>query len=171
MPKKKEEQVTIIDLDTQTEEVVTPQKRGWIFDEIVKIGQLEAAMGHNDEQICNLYSDMENLEKPEDAQKIADELNTNYEIIRLDYDNRVDSLNAVFDAVPDSDRHYYCQVKHRAMMYVIAGENFHARGCTPEAEQSLVKAGKSLALTCSLAFGFEPMECLRCLDEALRSKK
>lgn len=169
MAKKKEEQV--ISLDEPNEEVVTPQKRGWIFDEIVKVGQLEAAMGHNDEQICNLYSDMDNLEKPEDAQKIADELNTNYEITRLDYGNRVDSLNGVFDAVPGSDRHYYCQVKHRATAYVIAGENFHARGCTPEAERSLVLAGKSLALTCSLAFGFEPMECLRCLDEALRSKK
>ena len=28
----------------------------------------------------------------------------------------------------------------------------------------------SLALTCSLAFGFEPMECLRCLSDSLASK-
>lgn len=168
MTKDKEEHVVILD---EPEAPVVPQKRGWIFDEIIKVGQLEAAMGHNDEQICNLHQELEENDDTERVAKIADELNTNYEITRLDYGNRVDSLNGIFDAVPGSDRHYYCQVKHRAMAYCIAGENFHARGCTPEAEQSLIQAGKSLALTCSLAFGFEPMECLRCLDEALRSKK
>ena len=164
---KKEEQV--VSLDTQTGVEPTQQKRGWIFDEIVKVGQLEAAMAHNDEQVCNLYSDME--EFGDDADKLSDianELNVNYEITRLDYDNRVDSLNGIFNAIPNSNRHYYCQVKHRATVYAIAGENFHARHCDPEAERSLVAAGKALALTCSLAFGFEPMQCLRCLDEAMK---
>lgn len=164
---KKEEQV--VSLDSQTGVEPTQQKRGWIFDEIVKVGQLEAAMAHNDEQICNIYSDMEEQGGDADAlTKLADELNTNYEITRLDYDNRVDSLNGIFNAIPNSDRHYYCQVKHRATVYAIAGENFHARHCDPEAEKSLVAAGKALALTCSLAFGFEPMQCLRCLDEAMK---
>ena len=169
MAKKKEEQV--ISLDEPNEVVVTPQKRGWIFDEIIKVGQLESAMGHNDEQICNLHHELSETEDTDRVTKIAEELNVNYEITKLDYDNRVDCLNAIFDSIPGSDRHYYCQVKHRATAYCIAGENFHARGCSAEAENSLIKAGKSLALTCSLAFGFEPMECLRCLDEALRSKK
>lgn len=171
---KKEEQINKeVSLDGDMFKQEIPEvKRGWIFDEIVKVGQLEAAMGHNDEQICNIYSDMEAVDgDTEELAKKATELNTNYELIVIDYDNRVDSLNSIFDAVPNSDRHYYCQVKHRATAFVIAAENFHARGCTPEAEQSLVKAGKSLALTCSLAFGFEPMQCLRCLDEALKSKK
>lgn len=168
---KEEQEPMVIDLDAGMDDEVEV-KRGWIFDEIVKVGQLEAAMGHNDEQICNLYSDMEEKgDDPKALEKIANELSVNYEITRLDYGNRVDALNGIFDAVPGSDRHYYCQVKHRATAYVIAGENFHARGCTPEAERSLVQAGKSLALTCSLAFGFEPMQCLRCLDEALKSKK
>ena len=164
---KKEKQV--VDLDDQTGVEPDQQKRGWIFDEIVKVGQLEAAMAHNDEQVCNLYSDMEEFGDDADRlSKIANELNVNYEITRLDYDNRVDSLNGIFNAIPNSDRHYYCQVKHRATVYAIAGENFHARGCSPEAERSLVAAGKALALTCSLAFGFEPMQCLRCLDEAMK---
>lgn len=171
MAKKEEQKVVSLDSAIEAEDQSFKQKRGWIFDEIVKVGQLEAAMGHNDEQICNLYSDMEGAETPEELEKIADELNVNYEIIRIDYRNRVDALNFIFDSVRGSDRHYYCQLKHRAMAYVIAGENFHATGCSPEAEKSLVAAGKSLALTCSLAFGFEPMQCLRCLDEALQSQK
>lgn len=164
---KKEEQVVNLDADINVG--TTDRKRGWIFDEIVKVGQMEAGLAHGDEQICNIYSDMEQFGDDTDKMtKLANELNTNYEITKLEYDNRVDSLNNIFNSVPNSDRHYYCRLKHAATAYAIAGENFHARHCDPEAEKSLVAAGKTLALICSLAFGFEPMGCLRCLDEALK---
>ena len=164
---KKEEQVVSLDADMNVG--TTKVKRGWIFDEIVKIGQIEAAMSHNDEQVCNIYDDMDvNSNDHKKLESLANELNTNYEITKLDYDNRVDCLNAIFNFIPNSDRHYYCQVKHRATAYVIACENFHARHCDADAERSMVAAAKSLALTCSLAFGFEPMSCLRCLDEAMK---
>lgn len=148
------------------------KKRGWVFDQLMIVGDLENAMCHNDEQICNIHSDMENSEDDIDAlEKKAGELSMNYNIVALDYENRVDALNQVFDAIPGSDRHYYCQVKHRAAAFCKAAENFHARGCSASAERILVNAGKSLALTCSVAFGFEPMACLRCLDEALSNHK
>lgn len=155
-----------IDLLAQEEQ---PQpKRGWIFDQLMIVGDLENAMGHSDEQICNIHSDMEvDGDSTEKMNRDAHHLNANYEMIEIDYENRVDALNQIFDEINGSDRHYYCQVKHRAAAYCKAGENFHARGCSPEAERILVRAGKTLALTCSLAFGFEPMDCLRCLDEAL----
>lgn len=156
------------------EETSTPsnKKRGWIFDQLMLVGQIEAGMCHNDEEICNLYSDMDaSAEEPEKIQGIADKLNANIELLKNDYLDRVNALNQVFDAVEGSDRHYYCQVKHRSTRFVLAAENYHARGCTPEAEANLVEAGKALALTCSLAFGFEPMACLRCLDEAIKGKK
>lgn len=165
---KKEEQIVNLD-DPDTNVGTTDTKRGWIFDEIIKVGQIEAAMSHNDEQVCNIYDDMDiNANDPDKLEGLANELNINYEITKLDYDNRVDCLNGIFNAIPDSDRHYYCQVKHRATAFVIACENFHARHCDANAERSMVNAGKSLALTCSLAFGFEPMSCLRCLDEAMK---
>lgn len=154
--------------DTTPSEV----KRGWIFDQLMLVGQIEAGMCHNDEEISNLYADMDNnADDPDEIQKIAEKLNTNIELINEDYLDRVDALNQVFNAVEGSDRHYYCQVKHRATRFVLAAENYHARGCSPEAERNLVAAGKALATTCSLAFGFEPMQCLRCLDEALKGKK
>lgn len=147
------------------------KKRGWIFDEILKVGQLEAAMEHNDEEICNLYNDMHNnAGEIKEIERITDELSKNHAIITLDYENRVNCLNDIFDAIEGSNRHYYCQVKHRATVFVKAAENYHARKCDPRAEQSLIKAGKSLALTCSLAFGFEPMDCLRCLSDSLSTK-
>lgn len=154
-----------IDLFEQPKE---QPKRGWIFDQLMIVGDLENAMGHSDEQICNIHSDMEvDGDSTEKMNRDAAHLNANYELIEIDYENRVDALNQIFDEVEGSDRHYYCQVKHRAAAYCKAGENFHARGCSPEAERILIRAGKTLALTCSLAFGFEPMDCLRCLDEAL----
>lgn len=164
------EEVIMLD-DVMVDELLdtkSSSKRGWIFDQLMIVGDLENAMGHSDEQICNIYSDMEvDAEDPKKMEEDARQLNLNYEIMLLDYENRVDTLNQIFDAVEGSDRHYYCQVKHRVAAYVKAGENFHARGCCSEAERILVKAGKSLALTCAAAFGFEPMSCLRCLDEAL----
>lgn len=158
------------EVDLFADETPTTNKRGWIFDQLMIVGDLENSMGHSDEQICNLYSDMEvDAEDPKKMEDDARQLNLNYEIIKIDYENRVDALNQIFDAVEGSDRHYYCQVKHRAAAYCKAGENFHARGCSPEAERILVNCGKALALTCAAAFGFEPMSCLRCLDEALSS--
>lgn len=149
-------------------ELTKPNKRGWIFDELIKVGQLEAAMAHNDEEVHSIRVKLEGVNEVDDITKLSDELALNEDIIKLDYENRVDSLNSVFDNIPNSNRHYYCQVKHRSTALVIAAENFHARGCPADAEDSLHRAFKSLALTCSLAFGFEPMECMRCLDEALK---
>lgn len=145
------------------------KKRGWIFDQLMIVGQLEAGMNHNDEEICNITTEME--DHPDDLDFLndkAEEINANVEIIEMDYENRVDTLNQIFDAVPGSNRHYYCQVKHRAAAFVQAAENYHARGCNEDAEQTMVRLGKTLALTCSLAFGFEPFQCLRCLDEAIK---
>lgn len=144
-------------------------KRGWVFDQLMIVGQLEAGMNHNDEEVCNISTEME--DHPDDLEFLnakAEELHFNYMITQMDYENRVDTLNQIFDAVPGSNRHYYCQVKHRATAFVQAAENYHARGCCSEAEQTLVRIGKTLAMTCSLAFGFEPFSCLRCLDEAVK---
>lgn len=148
------------------------QKRGWIFDQLMIVGQLEAAMNHNDEEICNITTEME--DHPDDLEFLdgkAQELQLNTELIQMDYVNRVDTLNQIFDAVEGSNRHYYCQMKHRAAAFVQAAENYHARGCDPDAEATLILAGKSLAFTCSLAFGFEPFSCIRCLDEALKKEQ
>lgn len=163
---KKEEQPKVVSLDVEDINVTNIPKRGWIFDELIKVGHLEAAMAHCDEEVHNIRADMENDKG--DPIALSDKLALNEDLIKMDYENRVDSLNDVFNSIKGSDRHYYCQVKHRATAFVIAGENFHARGCPASAENSLHLAAKSLALTCSAAFGFEPLECMRCLDEALK---
>lgn len=143
-------------------------KRGWLFDQILLVGQIEAAMEHNDEQICNLYHDLdESGGEPKTVERITDELNANMEILGIDYENRVDLMNDMFEAIKQSDKHYWCQLKHRAMVYVKACENFHARGRNPRAGNAMRRAGRSLAYTCSLAFHMEVMDCLRCLSDSL----
>ena len=162
MGRKKE----VASLEVQDTNVVN-KKRGWVFDQLMIVGSLEAGMNHNDEQIANLFYELGGEEDEETITKLTDEIAANREILNLDYYNRVDTLNAIFDAVPNSDRHYYCQVKHRATTYVLAAENYHARHECANAEETLKKAAEALALTCSLAFGFEPMDCLRCLSDSL----
>ena len=146
------------------------KKRGWIFDQLMIVGSLEAGMNHNDEEICYIYDQLAYEEDEKTITKLTDQLNANREILDKDYFNRVDALNQVFNEIPNSDRHYYCQIKHRCATYVMAAENYHARHEDSESEKILIEAGMSLALTCSLAFGFEPMECLRCLSDSLASK-
>lgn len=143
------------------------KKRGWVFDQLMIIGSFEAGMNHNDEQISNLFYELEGEEDPEKITKLTDEIARNREILENDYLARVAAMNDLFSAMPNSDRHYYCQVKHRATTFIIAAENYHARNEDAAAEETLRSAAKSLALTCSLAFGFEPMDCLRCVADSM----
>lgn len=152
------------------EPLVTNKKRGWLLDALYKVGQLEAAMSHNDEQISFLKEQLEGVQDAEEANKIVDEIALNEEIIRIDYQNRVDVMNDIFDSF-GGNRHYYCQVKHRAADWVAACEVFHTRGMKPEDEESMHRATQTLALTCSVAFGFKPFSCLRCFDEAAKQKE
>lgn len=152
-------------------ETTSSEKRGWVFDQLMIVGQLEAAMGHNDEEICNLYTEMDNnADNPDEIAKITQKLSAIMDIIKSTYPTRVDAQKQIFD-VMEGDMHSWCLVKHLATAYVTAGENYHARNCDPDAERVLVKTGEALAMACSLAFGFEPMSCLRCLDETIKGKK
>ena len=156
-----------VEIPAPSGEEAKAKKRGWVFDQLMIIGSFEAGMNHNDEQICNLYYELEGEEDEERITKLTDEIAQNREILDADYFARVDALNDLFDAMPNSDRHYYCQVKHRATTFILAAENYHARNGDAKAEETLKSAGKTLALTCSLAFGFEPMDCLRCLADSM----
>lgn len=144
-------------------------KRGWLLDALVKVGQLEAALSHTDEQISYLKEQLSNTTDPEEITSIVDQISANVDIAKLDYENRVTIMNEMFLTL-DGDRHYYCQVKHRAAEWVVACEVYHSRGCNIGDELSMHRAAQTLALTCSLAFGFKPFSCLRCLDEAIQEQ-
>lgn len=148
------------------------QKRGWIFDAILQIGQIEAGMEHSDEQICNIYHDMsENNGDLDEITKLTEELADNRELLEIDYQDRVVLQNMVFDAIPDSNKHYWCRLKHAATAFAKAAENYHASKLHPEFEQHLVRAGQRLAIVCSRAFGMEVMDCLRCVSDSLSGQE
>lgn len=145
-------------------------KRGWVLDQIIIIGQTEAAMGHIDERISDIWTDMENMEDDSKSQSLVDELSELYELVHTLYELRVDAENQIFDAFPDADRTKWCLVKHLAMNYAVACENFHARACHPDSERVMLKAGEALAKSSAMAFGFKPFGCFRCLSEAMDAK-
>lgn len=147
-------------------ELGTP-KRGWVLDQIVIIGQTEAALGHIDERISDIWQDLDNTEDSDESDKLSAELGALYELEQELYDLRVDAENQIFAAFPDADRTKWCLVKHLAMNYAVACENFHARKCIPDAEQVMLKAGSAVAKASAMAFGFKPFGCFRCLTEAM----
>lgn len=145
-------------------------KRGWVLDQIVIIGQTEAALGHIDERISDIWQDLDNASLGTETDKLADELSALYELEKDLYALRVEAENQIFDAFPDADRTKWCLVKHLAMNYAVACENFHARDCHPDSEQVMLKAGRAVATASALAFGFAPFGCFRCLSEAMDAK-
>lgn len=145
------------------------KRRGWIFDQILLVGQIEAAMEHIDEETCNIYSDLENIDDDTEAAQKIDKLSNLKKLVEKLYELRVKCMNDIFDSVPDSDKHSWCLLKHTALVYAKAAENWHARKQHPEAENEMVMAGKALAMVCSIAFNLDLMECLRCLDEQTSS--
>lgn len=142
-------------------------KRGWVVDQIMLIGQAEAALGHIDERICDLWHDIEMMEGTDTEEKLVAELAELYDLTKTLYSMRTEAEEQVFNAFPDADRTKWCLVKHLAMTYAIAEENFHARQCDPDAEKVMLKAGEAVAKTAAMAFGFAPFGCFRCLSEAM----
>lgn len=146
----------------------TVNRRGWVMDQLMLVGQLEAAMGHIDERITDLWIQLEGEEDTDAISKISNELSALYDTQRGLYDARVAAETAIFDAFPNADRTKWCLVKHLSMAYAIASENFHARDCNENSEQTLRATSAALGEVTSLALGFEPYGCLRCLDEAIQ---
>lgn len=144
-------------------------KRFWVLDELIKIGHLEAAMSHADETICNLEQDLESSTELGDVEKIAKEQDYSRQTIRLDYENRTLCEDSIMDETHGNKKDW-CLLKHHATAFVIAAENYHARDCCSEAERSLILSAKALALTASHCFGFEIMDCLRCVGDALNAE-
>lgn len=125
-------------------------KRGWVLDEVVRIGHIEAALSHIDE----LLSDED-----------IDRLTISYLewLAKSLYAERVEIMNNLAK-ISGVEQKYWCLLKHCATDFVIACENRHSVGI------DITRASKNLAMACSLFFGFSVMECLRCLDEKLEEK-
>lgn len=123
-------------------------KRGWVLDEVIRIGHIEAELSHLDEIVSD-----ENL--IDDSEKTSVEW-----LAALLYEERVEIMNRLLDITCAKSK-YWCVLKHAAIDYVIACENQHA------VRIDIAKASEQLALACSLFFGFAPMGCLRCFDEQI----
>lgn len=147
----------------------TQGNRGWVTDQLILIGQYEAQMSHIDEKLNDIWTDFENHGDNEALmEKRTQELAVLYEIQKDLYTARKEAEQQIFDVFPEADKTYWCLIKHAATSFVIAEENFHARGCDSQSESVMLKAASNLAKTTGLALRFEPYGCLRCLGEQIR---
>lgn len=145
------------------------QGRGWVLDQLILIGHYEAQLSHIDEKLNDLWemvnSETEDMKKRE---KGVETISTLYEIGRGVYAARKEAEEQVFAAFPEAEKTFWCMVKHAATAFVLAEENFHARGFDADSERVMLEAAENLGKVAGLALGFEPYGCLRCLDEAIK---
>ncbi len=139
---------------------------------MVLVGHYEAQLSHIDEKLNDLWEAVNNeTEDMDKMKKMTDTISALYEIGRGVYSARKEAETQIFDAFPDADKTFWCQCKHAATAFVIAEENFHARGFDADSERVMLAAAENLGKVVGLALGFEPYGCLRCLDEQLKSPK
>ena len=143
--------------------------RGWVLDQLIMIGQYEAQLSHIDEKLNDLWEALSNeTDNVDEMQRLTNVLSGLYEIGRGIYDARKQAEDQVFAEFPEADKTFWCLVKHAATAFVIAEENFHARGFSAEAEKTMLSAAENLGKTVSLALGMDLYGCLRCLDEQMK---
>lgn len=146
--------------------------RGWALDQLILIGQYEAQLTHIDEKLNDLWEVANNdIEDEEKRLKAVDTIGTLYEIGRGIYAARKEAEEQIFSAFPEAEKTFWCMVKHAATAFVIAEENFHARGFDADSEQVMLQAAETLGKVTGLALGFEPYGCLRCLSDAMKGEK
>lgn len=141
--------------------------RGWVMDQLMLIGHLEAELSHCDERISNINHDMKEINTVGEAEKLTDELNHQNELAKITYQARRAVMDDLFRAFPEVDEKAWCEVKHAVTAYTLAAEIYHARDFNPSAEAAMSIMAETMALVVSKAFGFDPMNCLRCLSERL----
>lgn len=149
-------------------------KRGWLLDQLMLIGHYEAELTHDDEQILNLHHDLDNNSGDvKEVEKITDELNFRENLMAMHYEGRAKAEEDIFNAFPDIDidKKKWCDIKHSCAVYTLASEVYHARDFDPIAKENMLLAGKSLTFLVSRTFGFEPMDCMRCLNDHLSGNK
>lgn len=117
--------------------------RGWVVDQLLTIGHLEAALSHLDEFAI----------ARDDYTELATAI---YEARKIVMEDLLD------EAV---DRKLWCVVKHLATAYVMSEEVCHAREYDRESEIIMTGVGDVLAGVAEMALGLEKTECLRCLSE------
>lgn len=148
-------------------------KRGWLLDQLMLIGHYEAELTHDDEQIVNIHHDLENSSGDlQEVGRLTDELNFRENLTNLHYEGRAKAEEDVFNAFPglDIDKKKWCDCKHSCAIYILACETYHARDLDPVAKENMIIAGKALTMLVSRTFGFEPMDCMRCLNDAMVTK-
>lgn len=143
-------------------------KRPWLMDALLFIGNCMASITHIREKQQYLLADLENGEIDEkDIAKAVEEIN-NLNTLR---DEVYASYNAIMtfimENVPGAKKEYRCLLKHTSTMLVIAIELGDAvdNGAIDETNKS---AFNSFAGAVSLALGIEFKSCIRCIYDGIK---
>lgn len=152
-------------------------KRPWLMDWLMEIGQDLAIINHCNEKLEYLAKDVENAETEDEIDKIAEKQTALYELKKTAYDGYNVKMTYIFNSVPGAVRDQRCLLKHGCNAITLAMEADDAMRNTVS-EVNLRNAYRIFASAVSIALDIEFTDCVRCLydgvktasDEAVKTK-
>lgn len=160
--------VNLDDNDTQIVDASQLDKRPWLMDALLYIGNCLASITHIREKQQYLLADLENGEIEEiDIAKIVEEinnLNTLHDEVYAGYNS---IMTFIMENIPNAKKEYRCLLKHTSTMLVMAMELSDAidDGAIDETNKSTFNA---FAGAVSLALGIEFKNCIRCIYDGIK---
>ena len=146
----------------------TLDKRPWLMDALLYIGNCMASITHIREKQQYLLADIESgtLEN-EDYIKKADELSHLNELHEQIYNGYNITMSFIMDSVPGAKKEYRCLLKHTSTMLTMALEMGDAVD-NASIDDMVHSTFNAFAGAVSLALNIEFKSCIRCIYDGLK---
>lgn len=143
-------------------------KRPWLMDYLMEIGQDMAIINHCCEKLQYLKKDLENAENEDAIDIIAKKQDHFYQVKEKAYDSYNLKMTEIFDIIPNSNKDCRCLLKHACFKVTLAMEGLDARPTNPVVQTNLDLAFDLFAMAVSLAIGIDFHDCVRCIYDGVK---
>lgn len=154
--------------EEQTPTTSELDKRPWLMDWLMEIGQDLAIINHCNEKLEYISKDIANAETEEEVDELAKKMDAVYDLKEAAYDGYNIKMTFIFDSIPGAARDQRCVLKHGCNVITLAMEVDDAMHGTIS-EMNLRNAYRIFALSVSIALGFEFTDCIRCIYDGVKT--
>lgn len=157
-----------VNLDQKQKPQGQLDKRPWLMDALLYIGNCMASITHIREKQQYLLADIDNgVVAEEDLAKTVDEisnLNTLHDEVYSGYNTM---MTFIMGKIPEAKKEYRCLLKHSSTMLIMAMELQDAVN-DGEIDEMAKSTFNAFAGVVSLALGIEFKSCIRCIYDGIR---
>lgn len=143
-------------------------KRPWLMDALLYIGNSMAAITHIQEKKQYLLAEIETEEDTDIIQQKINEISNLNDLHDEIYDGYNSVMTHIMD-LPEAKKEYRCLLKHTSTNLIIAMELADAIDGA-DMDEPLRKAFNGFAGAVSLALGIEFKTCIRCIYDGLKDR-